>query len=236
MIEIKSKMLMWGYHHFNSMLNAVGYSSIVRELPPSERVSNDIVLLNVGAGNWGCDGWINLDYPSEHYERMQSRHKFIPYDIRSDAIPFGNDSVDAIYCSHVIEHIEDEFIEGFFKECRRVLKKEGVLRFACPDAEFLYHVSKLNKTKTYWRWRHGLFRSVEINPDELRAVDYLVREIASANVLRHGHLQKYNDYEQEFNMMSMTDFFDFITSGLDFDVEHVGAHINWWTYQKAHSF
>ena len=54
-------------------------------------------------------------------------------------MPFEDDSVDTIYCSHVIEHIETEYVEMFFKESFRVLKLGGVLRIVCPDVEYLYN-------------------------------------------------------------------------------------------------
>ena len=38
-------------------------------------------------------------------------------------LPFENNSVDNIYISHVIEHIENEHIQNLFIECFRVLKE-----------------------------------------------------------------------------------------------------------------
>lgn len=69
------------------------------------------ILLNIGAGSWNCEGWTNLDYPTEWYAEAQSKHPFIPYDIRNDTIPFKADSVKAVYCSHVIEHIENSHVQ-----------------------------------------------------------------------------------------------------------------------------
>ena len=108
------------------------------------------IKLNIGSGDWSCAGWINLDYPSEHYNEIQKNHKIIPFNIREDDIPYLSDSVDIIYCSHVVEHIENVYVQRFFNECFRVLKTGSVMRIICPDAEFLYEVSKYRTD--YWEF------------------------------------------------------------------------------------
>lgn len=41
--------------------------------------------------------------------------------------------MDYIYCSHVLEHFEKYETLNILKECRRVLKKNGVMRIVLPD-------------------------------------------------------------------------------------------------------
>lgn len=49
-------------------------------------------------------------------------------------LPFAEDSIDAIYASHVLEHLHHEEAKRLLTECRRVLRKgEGVLRLVLPD-------------------------------------------------------------------------------------------------------
>lgn len=48
-------------------------------------------------------------------------------------IPHEAGSVDAIYSSHMIEHLDRREARGFLAECRRVLKPGGVLRIVVPD-------------------------------------------------------------------------------------------------------
>lgn len=83
------------------------------------------IKLNIGSGNWEKRGWICLDYPTEHYTDMQKGHKITPYDIRSNLLPFKDESVSAIYTSNVIEHIEDVHIQKLFNEAWRVMKPGG---------------------------------------------------------------------------------------------------------------
>lgn len=186
-------------------------------------------LINVGAGEWKCDGWVNLDYSSEWYSSQQKKQSFIEYDIRNDDIPIESESVDCVYCSHVIEHIENEYDEKFLCECHRILKKGGVVRIACPDAEFLWMMTKAGKD--WWIWRKEWCRRMKIDYEVLRPVDLLVREIATPKMIGYGYLADH-DYQEEFESMVMIDFFEFMKEGLAFNVDHVGDHINYWTFNK----
>ena len=99
---------------------------------------NKLVNLNIGAGSYVIPEFKSLDFYSPHY--YKNKKKFlkdrVEYDIRKDKIPFTNSSIDNIYISHVIEHLEDEFVCKFLRESYRVLK-DCVLRIACPDAKYL---------------------------------------------------------------------------------------------------
>jgi SAM-dependent methyltransferase len=55
-------------------------------------------------------------------------------DLRA-RLPFADGSADAVYHSHVLEHLERGQAAAFLAECRRVLKPGGVLRIAVPDLE-----------------------------------------------------------------------------------------------------
>jgi SAM-dependent methyltransferase len=48
-------------------------------------------------------------------------------------IPHASGSVDAIYSSHMIEHLDRREARRFLAECRRVLKPGGILRLVVPD-------------------------------------------------------------------------------------------------------
>lgn len=84
-------------------------------------------FINIGSGNWYCPQWINLDIESDWYKKAHLDSPFVKYDIRTDGIPFDDNSIDAIYTSHVIEHVEDCFVQKMFSEAFRVMKKGGCL-------------------------------------------------------------------------------------------------------------
>lgn len=193
----------------------------------------DKYRINIGAGDWKCPGWVNLDYPSEWYAKAQNENEFIPYDIRNDVLPFDNEVVQQIYCSHVIEHIENTFIATLFREAYRVMCSGGVFRIACPDAEFLYQMAKLGKD--YWKFRKPVFEKSGADYEKMRPVDCLIREVATPRLSRNNY-QIREEYQQAFDHMTMDEFFKFITDGLKFDATYVGEHINYWTYEKVRAY
>lgn len=222
--------------NLNKVTKKLGYEVVVNKLQAKKYYcSPEKTCINVGSGDWEANGWLNLDYPTEWYNGIQSKHKIIPFDIRQDKIPFPNNSVDLIYCSHVIEHIENIHIENFFKETYRVLKTGGGIRIATPDAEFLYNATK--QKKDYWQWRKNWFKNstfyIGRNP---YPIDYLIREIATPKLQGYTHAISHNDYKNDFENLEMNVFFEKITSNLSFRKEFPGDHINYWTYNKIDSF
>ncbi len=210
-----------------SFFNFIGIDIAFSKLEKQQTVGT--ININIGAGDWSCKGWINLDHSSGWYSGYQRKTKYIEYDIRKDRLPFEDASVDSIYCSHVVEHIENEYVDLLFNECFRVLKKGGILRVACPDAEFLWNVTKVGKS--YWGWRRKWCKDNNLDYNNLRPVDLLIREIATPKMKGYGYAYSF-DYEEDFNKMKMEDFLYKMTSGLEFNEKRVGDHINFWTYNK----
>ena len=58
-------------------------------------------------------------------------------------IPLDTSSVDLIYCSHTIEHLEEAKAINFLKECSRILKSGGVMRLSIPHTENNFYFSRL---------------------------------------------------------------------------------------------
>lgn len=85
-----------------------------------------MIKLHLGCGwrNFGED-WIHIDggnYPHVKY-----------HDVAR--LPFGNDSIDLIYASHLFEYFDREEGVEVLKEWYRVLRSKGLLRIAVPDFE-----------------------------------------------------------------------------------------------------
>lgn len=86
-------------------------------------------LINLGCGKVFHPDWINLDLTSEI-------EGVISYDIRQK-LPFSDNSFDACYSSHVLEHLKISETANFLEECWRILKPNGVLRIVVPDLEII---------------------------------------------------------------------------------------------------
>ncbi len=84
-------------------------------------------LLNLGCGNSYHKEWTNIDFISKNEDVIA--HNLLK------GIPFPDNSYDAVYHSHVLEHFKKNDGKLFIQECYRVLKKNGVIRIVVPDLE-----------------------------------------------------------------------------------------------------
>jgi predicted SAM-dependent methyltransferase len=58
----------------------------------------------------------------------------VVHDLRK-GIPCADGAADAVYHSHVLEHIDRDAVPAFFAEVRRVLRPGGIHRVVVPDLE-----------------------------------------------------------------------------------------------------
>ena len=84
-------------------------------------------LLNVGCGSHVHPECVNLDIAA-----------LVPgvmvWDLRR-GLPFDDESFDAVYHSHVLEHFDRAGGRDLLVECRRILKPGGWMRVVVPDLE-----------------------------------------------------------------------------------------------------
>lgn len=87
---------------------------------PDSRIRNTAWSrkLHLGCGNNYLEGWLNLDLPNGDITKP---------------LPWPNESIEALFLEHVIEHVPADAAFRFFEEALRVLEPGGVLRLAFPD-------------------------------------------------------------------------------------------------------
>lgn len=114
------------------------------------------INLNLGCGDTAPEGWVNCD---SSWNAQLSKLKFIhlvmknmglisearwPGNVRylflGKRFPWQDGSVDVVYASHVLEHLDQRVVDNFMRESMRVLKRSGVLRIVVPN--LLYHAKK----------------------------------------------------------------------------------------------
>jgi predicted SAM-dependent methyltransferase len=82
------------------------------------------IKLELGAGGKkGVNGWTTVDLGGAD----------IAHDLKF-GIPLQNESVEAIYSSHLLEHLNHTQLLQFLAECRRVLVPGGTFRASVPNA------------------------------------------------------------------------------------------------------
>jgi predicted SAM-dependent methyltransferase len=122
-------------------------------------------LLNVGCGDTFHPEWTNMDI------NPSSPH-VMPYDIRKP-LPFDDGHFDAVYSSHVLEHLRKQEAKPFLLEMARVLKNHGIMRIVVPDLEAIakLYIEKLDAVEA------GI---IDAKPDYdwmlLELLDQMVRE------------------------------------------------------------
>jgi SAM-dependent methyltransferase len=116
--------------------------------------------VNIGCGSTPIDGWLILDnslavratrYPllvhglrmagaagkSSHRLASVARAENIKYANAVRRIPCPDNSAEAIYSAHMIEHLDRAEARLFLAEVRRVLRPHGILRLAAPHLSLL---------------------------------------------------------------------------------------------------
>jgi predicted SAM-dependent methyltransferase len=83
--------------------------------------------INLGSGTHVKKGFLNVDIlPGGD----------LTLDLRC-GMPFESECCEMILSEHFFEHLEyPEPVTSLFRECRRVLRPGGVLRFSIPDTEW----------------------------------------------------------------------------------------------------
>jgi len=122
-----------------------------------KRLPDGRALINLGCGTHMHPDWNNLDFsvyarfrphmwlvsilrqvglisPERYAQFSKVVQDIISWDL-SRGIPFGEETFDVLYHSHLLEHIDREDAPDFVVECYRVLKPGGVIRVVVPDLE-----------------------------------------------------------------------------------------------------
>jgi predicted SAM-dependent methyltransferase len=91
-----------------------------RKMSPDEELK-----LHVGCGPKYIEGFINID-----------ANPFVKTDLWLDirsGIPFPDGSVSSVYSTHMLEHFFPDELYSLLKDCYRVLKPGGGVRFIVPS-------------------------------------------------------------------------------------------------------
>lgn len=210
-----------------------GYDISFQLMKSKVKKNNKLLNLNIGAGSYVIPEFKSLDFYSPHYYKNKDEflRDRIEYDIRKDKIPFLDSSIDNIYISHVIEHIENEFVIKFLSESYRVLKKDCILRIACPDAKYLFKISKFQNT--YWEWRKDWFESRGFDWRKVTKEDCLIREISTPKLRNYESNDNSNfSYNSLLNIENYDSLKNLIKNDLTFRFNFPGDHINYWDYDE----
>ena len=116
-----------------------------------------MMILNLGCGTSPCAhaDVMNLDWSIYlRWRRHPILRQLVPLFLRGErldkfralpsnifvhdlsrGLPFDDASVDCVYHSHMLEHLDCDVVPAFLSEVRRVLRPGGIHRIAVPDFE-----------------------------------------------------------------------------------------------------
>ncbi len=81
--------------------------------------------------------FVPIFFRGERLDRFKSLPENILVHNLANGIPFEDNSVDAVYHSHLFEHLDRDVGDAFLQEVKRVLKPGGVHRIVLPDLEVI---------------------------------------------------------------------------------------------------
>ena len=126
---------------------------------------NDVPrLLNVGCGQRFHSAWTNVDLEPIDPAIQQ-------FDI-TKGLPFEDQQYDAVYHSHVLEHLDPSDGERLLSDCYRVLKPGGILRIVIPNLE---QIATLYLENHRQAWDGDETAAVNYDWIKLELLDQLVR-------------------------------------------------------------
>lgn len=104
-----------------------------------------MLKLHIGCGRRHFEGYVNIDkYPTGAADLTAPAHE----------LPYEDATVDAIYTSHMIEHLPPREFAAALVEWHRVLKPGGSLTVRCPNFEL--YVREWLEGDYEYRWEWGI--------------------------------------------------------------------------------
>jgi predicted SAM-dependent methyltransferase len=93
---------------------------------------NGPIQLHIGCGEKFIPGFVHIDVRKfPHVDYVTSADKLQMFDVNS---------VDLIYCAHILEHFPRPSTKAVLEEWYRILIPNGTLRLAVPDFEALVDI------------------------------------------------------------------------------------------------
>ena len=208
--------------------NSVTFYSASKDKKLYKNYSKDSKFINFGSGAFNHPLWINYDYPgqSNYYKKLQGDKEidFYPINLCKDnlKIHFEDNSCDLIYCSHTLEHLEEDKGFNFLKECQRILKPNAIMRVALPSTENNFYYAKLiyNQEKISQKIKdevildcaNKLFSETENLPNE-----FVIKKVIESNF----SIQNFIEILAKENNLS-----------LKFKEESPERHITYYSHEK----
>ncbi|QFT70468.1 Methyltransferase domain protein [Labrenzia sp. THAF35] len=212
-------------------------------------VLNERRFLNIGPGSFRHKYWQTADKFYDGTSWTQSRrgveqpaidHYWDIYDQKDLELP--DHSLEAVYCSHVIEHAFDDDVKFLFNDVHRMLKSGGVFRIVCPDAELLANAYDQKDWSYFFHYltvktnrRKMIFNDVEKLANQGFFAEFVLEWVSLLNNKENPTYLK-GKRAVDFLESFPTRFDAFNEASLLSSREVnkvVGGHVNWFNFEKV---
>ncbi len=189
------------------------------------------LYLNIGCGKFFHPLWHGLDYDNDYYKPDSLDFNIDLNEIRE--LPIESNSLEIIYCSHVIEHLTDATLEVLFSEIYRILKKGGLCRVICPNADLYYRAYQLNDS-SFWKYPNAY--GIKYSSIHMAFVDFFASVLTPEHPFTKCEKATQKQITDKFSTLSQNAFFDYFKQMIPDNAEYSGKfpadHINWFTSKK----
>jgi len=145
-------------------VKSIRRSSLIRKLENTVIHNKKLISLGDTNESFFRSGWETCDLINADYT----------VNFQNKLLPFEDESVDAFYSSHVIEHIEYKSCSNLIREIYRCLKPGGYFRVVTPDMDLLLN----NYSANDWRFflqADGEFILSQVSKGKLPAESLLIQ-------------------------------------------------------------
>jgi SAM-dependent methyltransferase len=167
--------------------------------------------LHIGSGPVAIEGWTNVDVAA--YPGVD-----VVLDVR-EPWPFAD--VELIFAEHFLEHLTLAEGLAFLRECRRVLRADGVLRLSTPNLDWVWltHykppaelsieeqlIGCLEINRAFHGWGHRFlynFRTLELALRAAGFAEIVPREYGSSEIEPLRNLERHERHNDLANAPSV---------------------------------
>jgi predicted SAM-dependent methyltransferase len=151
-------------------------------------------------------GGLSKFYTFDFFDNFVKTHKVYYCNFNNKRLPFKDNSVDIIYSSHFLEHVNGRTGFEILKECHRILKDNGKFRISlpCMDKAMIHYNNKS------WKKLNNFFYAA--NDDSFHSHRYaynaeslteILYSIGFKNIIKSYF--KAEDFEDAFKLDSRED-------------------------------
>lgn len=197
------------------------------------------VKVNLGGGQTFNPDWMNLDFNPD-VRGYEKAFIDVSHDLCSSTpLPFKDNSVDAFYTSHTMEHLPEIHLEYILRECLRTLKPGCGIRIVVPDFEKALIAFHNNDTEWFDHWQSKSRKNYRTDPSiaaksgREKLLYQLVYYFCGHCINEPGLLEHYDRISDDY------EFADFVISlmpqAAGGAMGNFGYHANWLTTKKLSS-